>query len=130
MTPPPINPRNPAALLADPDWPVADQPDVSATPREAILRGAAEAVLRQRNNTYGPPTQDFARSAGICNALGFRFVDAEGRVSELQPHHIAMIQQAVKMSRLTWDPGHVDSWIDMAGYAACGYECAAPTVEP
>lgn len=96
------------------------------------------AVLKQRNNAYGPPTQDFSRSAAILNTLGFRVMDAGGGLREIQPHHIALVQIAVKMSRLTWDPANIDSWMDIAGYAACGHECEedcpppvrAPAVAP
>lgn len=97
---------------------------LTPSPREVVLRGATEAVMRQRNNTYGPPTQDFRRTAGVLNALGYRFEDSSGTLREIDPHDVAMIQQAVKLSRLTWSPGNLDSWMDIAGYAACGYECA------
>ena len=29
-----------------------------------------------------------------------------------------------KMARLRHDPAHTDSWVDVAGYAACGAEVA------
>lgn len=94
------------------------------TRREEILHGATIAVTQQRNNTYGPPTQDFDRTARILNAIGFRIVDSTGEPLPISSHHIAIIQIAVKLSRLTWSPTHRDSWIDVAGYAACGFECA------
>jgi hypothetical protein len=28
----------------------------------------------------------------------------------------------LKISRLSWDPTKRDSWVDLAGYAACGYD--------
>ncbi len=92
------------------------------TAREEVLTKATDAVMGARNNTYGPPTQDFDRSARVLTSLGFRFQG--GRIHS---HHIAMIQIAVKLTRLTWSPSHEDSWVDLAGYAANGYECA--TVE-
>lgn len=98
--------------------------DERYTRREEILHGATLAVLQERNNTYGPPTQDFDRTAQILNALGLRIVDSTGQASPISSHHVAIIQIAVKLSRLTWNPTHRDSWIDVAGYAACGFECA------
>lgn len=92
--------------------------------REEVLEGATLAVMKQRNNTYGPPTQDFSRTAGILRSLGFAVVDAAGEVAPIEAHHVAMIQAAVKLSRLMWSPDHRDSWVDLAGYAACGFECA------
>jgi hypothetical protein len=41
-----------------------------------------------------------------------------------------MIQAAVKLSRLTLSPNHEDSWVDLTGYAACGYECATLEADP
>jgi len=28
----------------------------------------------------------------------------------------------LKLSRIAWQPNKTDSWIDLAGYAACGWE--------
>jgi hypothetical protein len=88
-------------------------------PRAKLLREAERLVTNDRNNSYGPPTQDFDRSSGILNALGYR--KNEGQL--LQAHDIAIIVSAVKLSRLMWSPEKRDSWVDIAGYAACGYEC-------
>jgi len=90
------------------------------SPRAAILSEATELVTGDRNAQYGPPTQDFSRSAAALNAYGYR--GPEGR--QLQAHDIAILITAVKISRLMWLPGKRDSWVDVAGYAACGYECA------
>jgi hypothetical protein len=35
---------------------------------------------------------------------------------------VAMMLIDVKLARLENDPAHADSWIDVAGYAACGAE--------
>jgi hypothetical protein len=88
--------------------------------REEILEAARDAVLKQRNNTYGPPTQDFDRASAILNALGYQGPGDR----DLSPRDIAVMQIAVKLSRVTWNPTHTDSCVDIAGYAACGYECA------
>lgn len=93
-------------------------------PRTEVLETAKSAVNHERNNTYGPPTQDFRRTAELLTALGFFFCrDGEGAVDDIQPHHIAMIMIALKLSRATWSPDHFDHWVDIAGYAGCGYEC-------
>lgn len=88
--------------------------------REEILKGATEAVMYQRNKSYGEPDEDFQRIAGIWNSLGFRGPGGE----PLKGHHVSMAMIALKLSRLTWNPTHQDSWMDTAGYAACGYETA------
>ncbi len=87
--------------------------------RKEILDGAAEAVLHQRNKSYGEPDEDFQRIAELLNALGVRL-----NGNRLTGHNVSMIMIQLKMSRLTWSPTHKDSWLDIAGYAACGYETA------
>jgi hypothetical protein len=89
--------------------------------RVSILHEAEEAITGDRNNSYGPPTQDFKRTAAILNALGYR----GPADTDLLPHDVAIIISAVKLSRLMWSPHKRDSWVDLAGYAACGYECVA-----
>jgi hypothetical protein len=95
-------------------------PERNESPRTGVLTEAKALITGDRNNSYGPPTQDFARTAGALNAYGYRGPD--GR--ELQAHDIALFIMAVKMSRLMWTPAKRDSWVDVAGYAGCGYECA------
>lgn len=97
---------------------------MAESPREKLLDGAKEAVMKQRNNTYGPPTQDFDKVAKMATTLGFSF---DGK--PLESHHTALFQMLVKLSRLSWSPGHEDSWMDVAGYASCGFECATQEAE-
>ncbi len=37
---------------------------------------------------------------------------------------IAVMMALMKCARIKANPGHVDSWVDLAGYAACGGEIA------
>ena len=89
------------------------------SPRASLLNEAKELITGDRQNQYGPPTQDFSRTAEILTAMGYR--GPAGRL--LVPHDIALMVMAVKMSRLVWSPDKRDNWADMAGYAGCGYEC-------
>lgn len=91
--------------------------------REELLDAAKEAVTKHRNNEYGPPTQDFQRTVDMLNVLGFKFEYSEGITTGLSSHHVAMIMICLKLSRLSWDPYKEDSWLDVAGYASCGWEC-------
>jgi hypothetical protein len=100
--------------------PGVDPIELDDNDRRRVLREADKLVNGDRNNQYGPPHQDFARAAEIASAILGAEIDA---------HHIAMIQIAVKLSRLTWDPSKFDSWVDLAGYAACGYEAYIRTNE-
>lgn len=90
-----------------------------SNPRADLLREAEQLVNGDRNNQYGPPTQDFDRSAALLTALGYRKNDGQ----LIEGHDIAIIITAVKLSRLMWSPEKRDSWTDVAGYAACGWEC-------
>lgn len=90
--------------------------------RKALLTEAETLVNGDRNNQYGPPHQDFQRTADILTAMGVRFVPGHGDARAIKAHDVALILAAVKMSRLAWSPEKRDSWVDLAGYAACGHE--------
>lgn len=94
-------------------------PEKKISPREQVLRGAIEAITQQRNNEYGPPTQDFTRTAVLWSEL---FRNKLGN-QNFEAHEVAMAMILLKMSRATWSPDKEDHWLDVAGYAACGWEC-------
>ena len=73
----------------------------------------------ERERTYGDPTENFTRIADALNALGYL-----GPVGKIHPHDVAVIMMVVKLSRIVNSPHHLDSYIDIAGYAACGVEVA------
>lgn len=82
-------------------------------PRTDTLNKAEQLITGDRNNQYGPPTQDFERTAKMWEAyLGI----------PVQAHDVAALMCLLKLSRIAWQPEKQDSWIDLAGYAACGYE--------
>ncbi len=97
---------------------VAAQDRMTPSPREELLDEAKRLIMGQRNNTYGPPTQDFQRSADAMTAMGYR-----SATGPIQAHDVAILVTLVKISRLQWSPEKYDSWADIAGYAACGWEC-------
>ena len=95
------------------------------SPRASALAEATQLITGDRNAVYGPPTQDFARTAEMASAFGFRVVSHAGATpTYLDAHHVAIFLILLKMSRLAWTPAKRDSWVDTAGYAGCGYECA------
>ena len=83
--------------------------------RTRMLHQAEQLVNGDRNNAYGPPDQDFQRTADLWTIYldGRRIIEA---------HDVAVMMALLKISRLSWKPNHPDSWIDLAGYAACGYD--------
>jgi len=92
-------------------------------PRKSVLLEAIGLVTGDRNATYGPPTQDFDRTAAALTAMGYRRTDPGGKTLGLEPHDVAILVMMVKISRLMSTPDKRDSWVDIAGYAGCGYEC-------
>jgi hypothetical protein len=84
--------------------------------RSDVLKEADNLIVGDRNNAYGPPMQDFYRTAQLWNLY------LNGR-TEIKPHDVAAMMVLLKVSRLSWRPDNPDSWVDIAGYAACGFEC-------
>ena len=77
-------------------------------------------VVNERNDTHGKATADFDRIAAMWNVL---FADKMKPGSAFEADEVAMAMICLKLSRITWNPDHKDSWQDIAGYAACGWEC-------
>jgi hypothetical protein len=94
-------------------------PEFSTSPRASVCDEGKQLITGDRNNAYGPPTQDFARTAAMASGFGFQ-VNGE----PVQSHHVAIFMELLKISRLAWTPTKRDSWVDTIGYAGCGYECA------
>jgi hypothetical protein len=40
----------------------------------------------------------------------------------MSAHDVAAMMIMIKLSRIAWTPEDIDHWVDIAGYAACGYE--------
>ena len=112
-------------LKDEPEGPVNPE-----SPRASALNEARDLITGDRNNQYGPPTQDFDRTAKLLNAMGYARIDAEGVVQDILPSDVALIIAQVKVSRLMHSRRKRDSWVDLAGYAACGFECAEEEGKP
>lgn len=111
----------------DPPCTPASEPEDrvdTTSPRASALNEARDLITGDRNAQYGPPTQDFKRAAELLQACGYRRVDAEDKVHDIVPSDVALMVMQVKTSRLMHSRGKRDSWVDLAGYAGCGYECA------
>jgi Domain of unknown function (DUF6378) len=76
---------------------------------EAFLEHAADLVTRRRRD-YGEPVDLFEHIATRWSlALG----------TKVSPAQVVLCLIDVKMARLARDPKHLDSQVDIAGYAAC-----------
>lgn len=88
--------------------------------RVAPLYEAVRLITRDRNNTYGPPTQDFDRTARFWTT----YLETKLKPgAAIEMHDVALMIDLLKTSRLVWAAGHFDSWADKAGYVGCGWEC-------
>ena len=90
--------------------------------RSRLLELAAQAVDGPRNAQYGDPIQDFLRTAGFWQLYLAGIIEKRGSL-ELLPHDVAAMMSLLKVSRITWSPEVEDHWMDLAGYAACGFDC-------
>lgn len=83
--------------------------------RESILDTAKQMVCGHREQDYGSPEDNFARIANLWMVyLGV----------PITPVDVAMMMALLKIARIKSGTGTADSFIDLAGYAACGGEIA------
>jgi hypothetical protein len=74
----------------------------------SILTQAEEIINGERAKDYGSTLENFGRIAKMWSAiLGI----------EVTPEQHILCMEAVKIARLCHSPAHMDSIIDMAGYA-------------
>ena len=88
--------------------------------RKECLDVAAECVLKDRASQYGKVENNFERIADLWEAY------LHAPISALD---VAMMMALLKVARAKTNPAHADSFVDLAGYAACGAECAGIAAE-
>lgn len=92
----------------------------SLTGREQILGAVAKAVLSDRNKSYGNPEDNFANIAYLWNwYLENRKGSSPDAPFKITPIDVAHMHGLMKYARLSTNPYHRDSVVDVAGYAAC-----------
>lgn len=83
--------------------------------RKECLEQAMGCVLHDRNNEYGKPEDCFGVIANFWSVyLGCK----------VYPADVAMMMSLLKIARIKANKGYADGYVDLAGYAACGAECA------
>ena len=81
--------------------------------RADILDRAKAIVTGEREKQYGKPEDNFAIIAELWGAYtGYKF----------SPVDVAMMMALLKVARIKTGVGTVDSFVDLAGYAACAGE--------
>lgn len=96
--------------------------------KQELLEDALEIVTGPRQQLYGKPSQNFIDTANLLNAyLSPKIAQLLGTDDEyaiVAAHDVAVLQLLLKVARIINSPLHKDNWIDIAGYAACGWEAA------
>lgn len=83
--------------------------------RAECLNTAEEIVTKDRNSQYGEPEDCFALIARLWT---------DYTAVSLSPADVAAMMILLKVARVRNGKAKDDSWVDMAGYAACGAECS------
>jgi len=89
--------------------------------RAEILDKAKEMVTGQREQDYGSPEDNF----NIIAEYWMTYLDAVFKARdtvELTADDVANMMCLFKLARITTGTGTADSYINLAGYAACGGE--------
>lgn len=91
------------------------------TYREEMLREAGRIISGERDAQYGGPEDNFKRIAKIWSVIfGFDVTEED----------VAMAMVGLKVARYASKSGfQPDTWTDVAGYAACGYEVGKKSQE-
>ena len=91
------------------------------TTRESILDGAKECVLTDRNNLYGAPEDSFRVIADLWTC----YLRGRGHTITVTADDAATMLVLLKIARAsTAKTPKEDTYIDIAGYAACAGEIA------
>jgi hypothetical protein len=85
------------------------------TPRSRLLNEAMNITHHDRNANYGNPEDNFAHIAALWNI----YLRVNGRDANITSADVAVMNMLIKVARLGKNPGHHDSAVDIAGYAAC-----------
>ena len=101
---------------------------MSVERRKAILDEASSLVNGDRNETYGDPYDDYMKVSKMWNAyleglMKRRGINVSPALTDLiEPHDAIAMMVLLKTARIANAPGHQDNWVDLAGYAACGWD--------
>lgn len=91
--------------------------EMSVRTRESVLQEALQIVTNDRNQDYDTPERNFEVIAKLWEVyLGY----------PIYAKDVAVMNILQKVSRILTSPNKKDHWVDIAGYAACGYEYTYP----
>ncbi len=85
----------------------------------AQLLDEAQRRIAEGEVNHGRPENTFALIASFWQAY---LDNREIKEKPLNGTDVAAIMILFKAARIAVNPSHIDSWLDIAGYAACGVE--------
>jgi hypothetical protein len=85
--------------------------------RKEILSAAEQCVCTSRQEEYGPIENNFA----LIARLWCEYLDTDKPITA---HDVAMMMALLKIARIATGAFKEDSYVDLAGYAACAGEIA------
>jgi len=94
----------------------------ASTPREQLLEQAIRLTAVDRNKSYGNPEDNFKNIATLWSNY---LTASTGIEITISPSDVAYMMIHMKLARLSTNPTHYDSVLDVAGYAACAADCIA-----
>lgn len=98
--------------------------------RAEILKAAEKCVCGEREQDYGTPENNF-ETIGHLWSVYLRAAHPELvkvlPINGITPKDVAMLMSLLKVARIATGTSP-DSFIDLAGYAACGGEIATSTI--
>lgn len=98
---------------ADHPQPIAPMVTINPPSRAGVLERAKACVCGQREQDYGSPEDNFRLIASLWAAYTGH---------EYSPVDVAMMMGLLKIARIKSGGGSGDSFVDLAGYAACAGE--------
>lgn len=97
--------------------------------REKVLAEAKRCVCGERDQSYGGPEDSFRLIAKLWEPYVKEKIVPKETPVDIEPEDVAIMMGLLKVARLASNPEHMDSWVDLAGYAACGGEIAGKEVQ-
>lgn len=88
--------------------------------RAETLDKAKQCVCGQRETDYGSPEDNFGVIASLWAAY---------KGTDFTANDVAMMMALLKIARIRTDTASADSFVDLAGYAACGAEIATSVID-
>lgn len=101
----------------------AEREEQEKITREYILREAARIVCHGRNTQYGEPEDSFRVIAELWNTYVREECVSPGAIVCISAEDVGMMMVLFKVAR-TIGGTKADTYIDIAGYAACAGEIA------